>query len=239
MQRRRVYRKRTVRKNPRTGLKHEIKQDRAIVKLQKFMSAEVRHCDVKYDNADMDIGGNYFPPLFQIVQGDADANREGAHINLKRIEWRVYTFPGPTSGILGTTSTSMGYRVMVVHDRSPNGASIAGPGLFLENFSSNAYNYRACYNSDNVPSRFRILRDIRVEPELLTNTRQAIGNTTFQGNLHLTHIRINFKKGLKVTYLANTGAYTDMGRNDVFLVIFPDNDDVRLCTVMCKVSYTP
>lgn len=231
--------RKTKRRIPKTGIKHEKKQDSAIKKLTKFMKAEERFSVAYFTNSDLDLGGNVYDLLYLITEGDGNGFREGTRINLKSLEWNIALSPGGSA--FGTGAGSLGARIMVVLDKSPQGSTIAGPGLYLS-ASSNAQNFLAVTN-ELYKTRFRILKDIFVSGKdmAVASTRAGAGAGIYQGSIYKRKVRVNFKTGLKVSYQSSSspGVYQDLWTNSVFLIIFPENDDLLQAQVSAKVIYTP
>lgn len=161
-------------------------------------------------------GGSYgLIPIEDITQGDTDGTREGNIIHVQWIEHRFAVYDSVLAIV----------RCLVFIDRQSNGTT-PGATDVLASLSP-----MATLNTTNVigigGSRFKILLDetVVVNPE--------ISGVVKWSSIH----RKVYKLGMPVTYLASTGAATDVGTNNVWCLYVANNATASV-RHSCQVHFT-
>lgn len=154
-------------------------------------------------------------PIEDIIQVDTDDTREGNIIHVKRIVFR-YTVFDTVPGLV---------RIIWFIDRQSNGATPTVTQVL------NAANPVSYYNSTLVighgGARFSILGD---------ETRAL--NPGYSGAAQILNVaEKEFKMNMPVTYLASTGAASDVGTNNVWCFVL-GNTGTATVRHNCQIQYT-
>lgn len=132
-----------------------------------------------------------------ITQGAGDDSRIGNQVKILRLRGHgLYYDSALASGNM---------RFIFFVDTQPNGANPAVADILAQATTYGVYNVNNVIG--NGGSRFRILRDSWVD------TTPPITGIT-----HLRHLNLDLKPKVTVTYSANTGAITDVQKNNVSLL---------------------
>jgi hypothetical protein len=153
----------------------------------------------------------FFLLLNAILQGSGGTNRTGRQVLCDYLQLRLSFFSNAS-----TTNDTI-YRVLVLWDKEARGSAPAVTDL-LSSTSTNLLEVQSSYDFDNVPTRFRILKDDTfVVPIRATLT----STTTVQTQVFKHyHVPLNAK-----THFYNTSAGTigDIDSGSLYLCVIQEN----------------
>lgn len=173
--------------------------------------------------------------LCDLLQGDQDGTRSGNKILVKELQCSLEAYSTTAS----SNNSASVCRVFLVLWRQPNGlAAIPSNDSFLLNAGVQANNYRALLNP-NGKSYYKVLREWRVSPHPIANTRQAISGSAYDSDKrYLKKFVVRFKKGLTVWYNANTGNPSDVTKNQLCLIAYSPDNNITY-QALTRMTYQP
>lgn len=206
----------------KTGAKHERSQDKAISKLTRAIAGSSVH-QTASSLSNISLATNQFEITTPIVQGDADNQRAGSKITLETLEVVIAmsfdATPAPGLEIGDFT------RITVFQDKNGNGAYPNVADLYA--FPANPLaTVTSTWNFNNVPSRFRILKDrvyshdINGQSSRLFKMRHKFGKTNSL-----------------CTYLDNTGTATGAGANQIYIFITNYDGGIAVNQIQYQTTY--
>jgi hypothetical protein len=164
-----------------------------------------------------------FTLLNGMATGDGDNQRNGNSIWIKRIECRCQV-NFDAAALAATTAQAYVYRMMLIYDTQPNNQVIAIQDV-LSNAGNNANNYLSSYDFNNVRNkvvskqgRFKILYDETFVFTPMSNTRQAVGTTTYEAMSRNIVMKKAYKTGLITKYDNSTvGTVADINTGSLYM----------------------
>lgn len=204
---------------------YDKKQDKAISRLKTLEKAEDRQSPRILGATSGALAG-IVQLINGTVQGDADQQRSGNRILIKKIECRMFAAPA-TVAVTGSNTASL-VRFMIVRKVDANQTGIVN-GELLNNGGTDANNFMATINQ-NYRKRYKVLFDkvMTITPKPNTTGLPLAAGVNPPTNLslldqHVIKFKKNFKKGIMVEYspaATNDATITAITRNALFAVAY-------------------
>lgn len=222
------------------------KQDKKIKKLEKKVNSLVVSAlrQKAQNNAAATVTNAGFMTLLNGMQtGDGDNQRNGNTVSIRRLECRC-SVSLDAAALAAATAQTYHYRMMIIYDTQPNNAAPL-IGDILLNSANNANNFLSVYDYNNVRSRllgqkgrFVILFDRTWTLQPASNTRAAVGTTTYETPALNIVVKKLFKNGLITKYdNSNVGDVTDINTGSIHMYETCSNNVNLISANRCAVVY--
>ena len=169
-----------------------------VAKVVSMLNIEKHFLTISASPTNILNGFPYFQLINGLSQGSGAGNRQGQQLKSTNINLR-----GKLSCNAGASAGASQARIMLVHDRQPNGATFAIVDL-LENgqvWSFRTMGYR---------KRFKVLADKSYQMVLNTANEEHIVDLSAQLDLHTMY------------NTGNTGTITDIDTGSLYLIVMSD-----------------
>lgn len=201
--------------------------------MKKVIKDETRYNPIPLA-ANTALQAGYFTICNGMVIGDTDGTRQGTKICMKNIRFTLQCY----SLAAATTNSASNVRVMLVLDKQANGATFVA-GDLLENGGVAGNNWCSPLSFVN-RHRFNIYYDKTFCVHPISNTRQAVGATSYDAPGRILKIRKTWKEGKTVGYnTGNAGTIADITTNGLQLVVFAESVGQVAFSGRGMIQYTP
>lgn len=198
--------------------KEEKRDDRALLKVLKFIDFEASHLVVQQNTGDPRIDPNSDKNLAAIPVGDGVSTRDGRQILVRSIHVRGQIYSRDTEGVSPPAAESI--RLVVLLDKRTNQAQYSAPDLYQANTSSQIAPFT--FRNLLISERFTILYIEYFEMIPQTLVKNIDGDDFSTGGL-VASFNINIDVNIIVNHSGTSSSISDVTDNSFH--IYCDSTD--------------